>query len=146
MLQEYLGLGIPDLWHLQASLFAKQCLQYGSLYNDPTGILLRNVLQYMRIEMGVPKSPMSSQFKILYKCVTKTQFFPFWDLLGVGLGHSSRITRWPTRPTNSKKKRCIPDGGIRCLRSSPYHPSITEFLQAILKSLSTVRPDHRENT
>lgn len=79
--KEYLGLGLPDLWHIQAFLFIKQCLWYGSLPSDPTGILLRTVFQYMKIEMGVSKTPMSYPFKLWNKCVTPNQFFPIWEYL-----------------------------------------------------------------
>jgi hypothetical protein len=77
--REYLGLGLPNLWHIQAFLFARHCLQHGSLPDDPTGILLRNIAQNMRLELGVSKSPTTYPFKVWHKCATHTQFFPFWE-------------------------------------------------------------------
>ena len=77
--RDYLGLGIPDFWHIQARLFAEQCLQFGHLTDDPTGLLLRTVIQYMRIEMEVQKCPTTYPFKLWHKCATPTQFFPFWE-------------------------------------------------------------------
>jgi hypothetical protein len=77
--KEFLGLGLPDLWHIQSMLFAEQCLRYGSLPSDPTGILLRTVIQYMRLEMGVQKSPFCYSFEKWNKCVTPNQFIPFWE-------------------------------------------------------------------
>ena len=76
--KDFLGLGLPDLWHTQAMLLAEQCLRYGSLTGDPTGILLRTVMQYMRLEMGVSKPPLGYPFNRWHKCVTSNQFIAFW--------------------------------------------------------------------
>ena len=77
--REYMGLGIPNLWHIQATLFIEQCLQFGSQRNDPTGILLRTVVQNMRLEMGVSRCPLTYPFRLWHQCATPNQFFPFWE-------------------------------------------------------------------
>lgn len=37
------------------------------------------IIQNMRIELGVSRSPMTYPFTIWHKCTTPTQFFPFWE-------------------------------------------------------------------
>ena len=77
--REYLGLGLPNLWHIQAVLFAEQCLQFANQKRNPTGILLRTVIENMRLEMGVSRSPLTYPFHRWNQCTTTTQFFPFWE-------------------------------------------------------------------
>ena len=77
--REFLGLGLPDFWHLQATLFVENCLQHGPAPDNPTGILLRTIIQNMRLEMGVSKCPLSYPFQKWNKCTTKTQFSPLWE-------------------------------------------------------------------
>lgn len=77
--REYLGLGIPNLWHVQATMFADHCLQHASDPGDPTGLLMRSIIQTMRLEMGVSRSPLLYPFSRWNKCTTPTQFFPFWE-------------------------------------------------------------------
>jgi hypothetical protein len=77
--REYLGLGIPNLWHIQASLFIEQCLQFGSQKTDPTGLLLRTVIQHMKLELGVSGCPLTYPFHLWRLCATPTQFFPYWE-------------------------------------------------------------------
>jgi len=77
--RKFLGLGLPDLWHLQATLFAEHCLRHGSLHQDPTGRLLRAVLQRMRLEMGVSRCPLEYAFPTWHKVPTPNQFHRFWE-------------------------------------------------------------------
>ena len=77
--KEYLGLGIPNLWHIQSTLFAEQCLRFASQPHNPTGILLRTIIENMRLELGVSRCPLEYPFHRWNKCATNTQFFPFWE-------------------------------------------------------------------
>lgn len=47
---------------IQAVLFIEQCLRYGSIVTDPTGILLRTVIQFMQVEMGVRRHRSCTHF------------------------------------------------------------------------------------
>jgi hypothetical protein len=77
--KEFLGLGLPNLWHIQATLWVEQCLQFANQRHNPTGILLRTVIENMRIELGVSRCPLEYPFHRWNKCATPTQFFPFWE-------------------------------------------------------------------
>lgn len=77
--RSYLGVGVPEIWHDQAYLFIEHCLRHGSLSDDPTGVLLRSVIQSMRLEMGVQKCPLQYPHSRWFRCVTKNQFFAMWE-------------------------------------------------------------------
>ena len=101
--REYLGLGIPNLWHLQASIFIDNCLQYGNLPTDPTGILLRNVIQHMRLELGVSRCPLRYPFQQWHRCATPTQFFPYWEYASEnGLHMHDGLPNIPTARVNDQ--------------------------------------------
>ena len=78
--KEFMGFGFPDLWFLQAYHHISTCLDHGNSPNtNPTGALLRETSETLRLELGLPGSPFLYDFSIFSKCTTKCYLHTVWD-------------------------------------------------------------------
>lgn len=77
--KEYLGYSLPNLWMEQNFLKIGALLQYGPRpAPDITGLLLRDIIQRRRIELGLPKSPFCYDATSWRFCVTPTNLDSVW--------------------------------------------------------------------
>jgi hypothetical protein len=103
--KRFLGLGIPDLWFEQGFAQVTSLLQFGSLSNqDLTGQLLRNEVEGLRLELGLPGSPFQYEYKLFAPSVTCSQLDVVWAFCsdaeivlddGHTLGEAQRINDVP---------------------------------------------------
>ena len=92
--KEFLGYGIFDIWVQQGIDQISVCLDYGHRKRDDiTGNLLRDVSESLRIELGMPKSPLSYDYKTWHLCLTHTKLHVLWQFCsesGIQL-HDGRV-------------------------------------------------------
>ena len=78
--KEFLGYGVFDVWVQQGIDQISVCLDYGPrTADDITGNLLRDVSESLRIELGLPMSPLSYDFQKWNRCTTRTKFHVMWQ-------------------------------------------------------------------
>jgi hypothetical protein len=78
--KEYLGYGLFDIWLTQNVDQIQVCLEYGhQLQGDITGHLLRDVSETLRMEIGMPHSPLGYDYKRLHLCTTRTKLHTIWE-------------------------------------------------------------------
>jgi exonuclease III len=76
----FLGFGFPDLWFLQAYHHIGACLEYGDAPDtNPTGALLRETSEHLRIELGLPNSPFGYDYATFHKCTTPCYLHTVWE-------------------------------------------------------------------
>jgi hypothetical protein len=76
----YMGYGLVDIWFQQAVDQINVCLDYGHRTDgDITGHLLRDVTESLRLELGLPLSPMTYDYKTLHLCTTPTKLHVLWQ-------------------------------------------------------------------
>ena len=77
---EFMGYGLADIWFQQAVDQIQVCLDYGPrTEGDITGHLLRDVTESLRLELGLPLSPLTYDYKKLHLCTTATKLHVLWE-------------------------------------------------------------------
>ncbi len=78
--KEFLGFGIFDIWVQQGIDQISVCIDYASRWtNDITGHLLRDIAESLRIELGLPKPPLTYEYKKWQMCTTPTKLHTIWQ-------------------------------------------------------------------
>ena len=78
--KQFMGFGFPDIWFLQAYHHIAACLEYGDAPDsNPTGALLRETSEHLRIELGLPNSPFGYDYALFGKSTTPCYLHTAWD-------------------------------------------------------------------
>lgn len=101
--QRYLGYGVFDMWFEQGFTQVADAIHFGNCSNDITGSQLRCTMENLRLELGLPKCPLSYDYPTWHLCGTHISLYTSWEFCSrLGLSIRDHLPDLPLQRRHDK--------------------------------------------